>query len=53
MRKRRQFLELSGSVADRIRRIHRVPRERLGDSESTGIASNRTETLLKIIVNLQ
>ena len=30
-----------------IRRIHRVPRERLGDSESSGIASNRTETLLK------
>ena len=46
-KKEGSFLELSGSVGDRIRRIHRVPRERLGDSESTGIASNRTETLLK------
>lgn len=46
-KKEGSFLELSSSVADRIRRIHRVPRERLGDSESSGIASNRTETLLK------
>lgn len=46
-KKEGSFLELSESVADRIRRIHRVPRERLGDSESTGIASNRTEMLLK------
>lgn len=46
-KKEGSFLELSGSVADRIRRIHRVPRERLGDSESTGIASNRTETFAR------
>ena len=46
-KKEGSFLELSESVADRIRRIHRVPRERLGDSESSGIASNRTEMLLK------
>lgn len=46
-KKEGSFLELSESVADRIRRIHRVPRERLGDSESTGIASNRTGMLLK------
>ena len=41
------FLELSESNADRIYRIHKVPRERLGDGKSTGIASNRTEMLLK------
>lgn len=41
------FLELAESVADRIYRIHRVPRERMGESKSTGIASNRTEMLLK------
>ncbi len=46
-KKEGSFLELSESVADRIRRIHRVPKERLGDSESSGIASNRTEMLLK------
>ena len=46
-KKEGSFLELSESIADRIRRIHRVPRERLGDSESSGIASNRTEMLLK------
>ena len=41
------FLELSESNADRIYRIHKVPRERLGDGKATGIASNRTEMLLK------
>ena len=41
------FLELANSVAERIYRIHGVPRERLGDSHSEGIASNRTQTLLK------
>ena len=41
------FLELSESNADRIYRIHKVPRERLGEGKSTGIASNRTEMLLK------
>ena len=41
------FLALAESVADRIYRIHGVPRERLGESKSTGIASNRTEMLLK------
>ncbi|MDD5984102.1 MAG: hypothetical protein PUC22_01000 [Turicibacter sp.] len=41
------FLALAESVADRIYRIHRVPRERLGESKSSGIASNRTEMLLK------
>lgn len=46
-KKEGSFIELSDSVADRIRRIHRVPRERLGDSDSSGIASNRTEALLK------
>ena len=46
-KKEGSFLELSESIGDRIRRIHRVPRERLGDSDSTGIASNRTEMLLK------
>lgn len=46
-KKEGSFLELSESVADRIRRIHRVPQERLGDSKATGIASNRTEMLLK------
>ena len=46
-KKEGSFLELSESVADRIRRIHRVSRERLGDSESSGIGSNRTEMLLK------
>lgn len=57
-KKEGSFLELSDSVGDRIRRIHRVPSERLGDSDSAGIASNRTETLLKnycnsTIANLQ
>ena len=46
-KKEGSFLELSESVSDRIFRIHRVPRERLGDGKSTGIASNRTEMLLK------
>ena len=46
-RKEGSFLELAESVADRIYRIHRVPRERLGEGKSTGIASNRTEMLLK------
>ena len=46
-KKEGSFLELSESVADRIYRIHRVPRERLGEGKSTGIASNRTEMLLK------
>ena len=46
-KKEGSFLELSESNADRIYRIHRVPRERLGESKSTGIASNRTEMLLK------
>lgn len=46
-KKEGSFLELSESIGDRIRRIHRVPRERLGDSESTGVGSNRTEMLLK------
>lgn len=41
------FLELSESNADRIYRIHKVPRERLGEGKSSGIASNRTEMLLK------
>ena len=45
-KKEGSFLELSESIGDRIRRIHRVPRERLGDSDSTGIASNRTEMFL-------
>jgi len=46
-RKEGSFLELAESVADRIYRIQRVPRERLGEGKSTGIASNRTEMLLK------
>lgn len=46
-KKEGSFLELSDSVGARIRRIHKVPAERLGYSESTGIASNRTEMLLK------
>ena len=46
-KKEGSFLELSESESDRIFRIHRVPRERLGDGKSTGIASNRTEMLLK------
>lgn len=46
-KKEGSFLELSENVADRIYRIHKVPRERLGESKSTGIASNRTEMLLK------
>lgn len=50
-KKEGSFLELSDSVGDRIRRIHRVPSERLGDSDSSGIASNRTETLLKNYCN--
>ena len=45
-KKEGSFLELAESVADRIYRIHRVPRERLGESKSSGIASNRTEMLL-------
>ncbi len=46
-RKEGSFLELAESNADRIYRIHRMPRERLGEGKSTGIASNRTEMLLK------
>ena len=46
-KKEGSFLELSESVADRIYRIHRLPRERLGEGKSTGIASNRTQMLLK------
>ena len=46
-RKEGSFLDLSKKVTDRIYRVHRVPKERLGDSDSTGIASNRTESLLK------
>ena len=46
-KKEGSFLELAESVADRIYRIQRVPRERLGEGKSTGIASNRTEMLLK------
>lgn len=46
-KKEGSFLELSESVSARIRRIHQVPMERLGDSDSSGIASNRTEMLLK------
>lgn len=46
-KKEGSFLALADSVADRIYRIHRVPRERLGESKSSGIASNRTEMLLK------
>ena len=41
------FLELSKSISDRIMRVHKVPPERLGESKSTGMASNRTEMLLK------
>lgn len=46
-KKEGSFLELAESIGDRIRRIHRVPRERLGDSEGSGVGSNRTEMLLK------
>lgn len=46
-RKEGSFLDLSKKVTDRIYRIHRVPKERVGDSDATGIASNRTEALLK------
>lgn len=46
-KKEGSFLELSESVGDRIRRVHKVPKERTGDSDSTGIASNRTSTILK------
>lgn len=46
-KKEGSFLELSESIADRIFRIHGVPPERLGHSKSTGIASNRTQMLLK------
>jgi len=46
-KKEGSFLELAESVADRIYRIHRVPRERMGEGKSTGIASNRTQMLLK------
>ena len=46
-KKEGSFLELAESIADRIFRIHGVPPERLGHSKSTGIASNRTQMLLK------
>lgn len=46
-RKEGSFLDLSKKVTDRIYRVHRVPKERLGDSDASGIASNRTEALLK------
>ena len=46
-RKEGSFLDLSKKVTDRIYRIHRVPKERVGDSDASGIASNRTEALLK------
>lgn len=46
-KKEGSFLELSESISTRIYRIHGVPRERLGDSDTTGIASNRTSVLLK------
>lgn len=46
-KKEGSFLELSKSISDRIMRVHKVPAERLGDSDSTGMASNRTEMLLK------
>lgn len=46
-KKEGSFIELTESVSARIRRIHQVPMERLGDSDSSGIASNRTEMLLK------
>ena len=46
-KKEGSFLELAESIGDRIRRVHRVPRERLGDSEGSGVGSNRTEMLLK------
>lgn len=46
-RKEGSFLDLSEKVTDRIYRVHHVPKERLGDSDSEGISSNRTETLLK------
>lgn len=46
-KKEGSFLDLSKKVTDRIYRVHRVPKERLGDSDSSGIASNRTESLLK------
>lgn len=46
-KKEGSFLELAESIGDRIRRIQRVPRERLGDSEGSGVGSNRTEMLLK------
>lgn len=46
-KKEGSFLDLSKKVTDRIYRVHRVPKERLGDSDASGIASNRTEALLK------
>lgn len=46
-KKEGSFLELSESVADRIRRVHKVPKERIGSSDSEGMASNRTSTILK------
>lgn len=46
-RKEGSFLDLSKKVTDRIYRIHHVPKERVGDSDASGIASNRTEALLK------
>lgn len=46
-KKEGSFLELSKSISDRIMRVHKVPAERLGDSATTGMASNRTEMLLK------
>ena len=46
-KKEGSFLDLSQKVTDRIYRVHRVPKERVGDSDASGIASNRTEALLK------
>lgn len=46
-KKEGSFLDLSKKVTDRIYRVHRVPKERVGDSDASGIASNRTEALLK------
>lgn len=46
-KKEGSFLELSESVRNRIREIHKIPKERLGAGTSEGIASNRTKELLK------
>lgn len=46
-KKEGSFLELSNSVSERIYRVHGVPKERLGDASSEGLASNRTTSLLK------